>query len=164
MKLRCCAVLQEALFTIFFMLFHKVVACLLLRWWLLTIFFMLFHKAVARLLLRWWLLTTLFLLSPDAAAGFLLQWFLRLCFCWCVAGAYFCALAVLGVLFLQGHHLCRAPSPFSSGGWSYTAYCALRPCPAKPALLGSAGSQALASNVALAPPPAARSASAGFSC
>ena len=142
MKLRCCALLQRLLLNFFFLLFHKAVACSLLRWWLLTTFFLLF---------------------PDAAAGFVLQWCLRLCFCWCVAGVYFCAWAVPGVLFLQGHQLCRAPSPFCSGGWSYKAYCVFCPCPAKPASGGSAGVHAPFWNVAWAAPPAARSASAGSS-
>ena len=113
---------RVGLFTILLMLFHKAVMGLLLRWWLLTIRLLLFHKAVARLLLRWWLLTT----------------FLRVG-CWCVAGASFCAWAASGVLFLQGHHLCRALGPFCSGGWSYKAYCVLCPCPAKPASRGFAG-------------------------
>ena len=124
----CCARIRQSTGTpfstarLFRKFFRKTVVGLLLRWWLLTFCWLLFHKVVARLLLRWWLLTT----------------FLRVG-CWCVAGASFCAWAAPGVLFLQGHQLCRALSPFCSGGWSYKAYCVLRPCPAKPASRGFAG-------------------------
>ena len=80
---------------------------LLLQWWLLT---MHFHKIVAGLLLRRWLLTIRLL-----------------CVC-------FCAWAASGVLLLQGHHFCRALSPFCfCFGWPYIAYFVLHSCPAKPA-------------------------------
>ena len=142
--------------------------------------FKLCHQTVARLplagatLLRGRLRAWPDLSVPAAAAGLLLvsggvlSWLLRLgCLRWCISGTYCCALAGLvrlGALFLQGHQVRRAPNPFFAGGWSYKAYCVFRPCPAKPAAVGSAGHEARCRSCAATSSSAARSASAGCSC
>ena len=75
--------------------------------------------------------------------------------CWYVAAS--------GVLFLQGHYVCRALGPFCFcfGGWSYKAYCAFCPCRAKPAPGRSAGAHTAFGLLFLlqAAPPALKSAS-----